>query len=68
MSRIGKKVIGIPAGLKIEVGGKRIAVEGPLGKLDWSFRPEIDVAYDDKARQLKVTRGDETRLSRRCTA
>jgi large subunit ribosomal protein L6 len=64
MSRIGKKLISVPAGLKVEVGGKRIAVEGPLGKLDWNFRPEIDVAYDDKARQVKVSRGDETRLSR----
>jgi large subunit ribosomal protein L6 len=64
MSRIGKKPVAVPAGLKVEVGPQRIAVEGPLGKLDWSFRPEIAVAYDDKARVLQITRSDESRQAR----
>ncbi|MBI2826793.1 MAG: 50S ribosomal protein L6 [Planctomycetia bacterium] len=64
MSRIGKKLVAIPAGLKIDISGKRIAIEGPLGKLDWNFRPEIDVAFDDKARQLRVTRSAENRQVR----
>jgi len=64
MSRIGKKPIAVPAGLKISVERQRIAVEGPLGKLDWSFRPEIGIAYDDKTRILQVTRADESRQSR----
>jgi len=64
MSRIGKKPVTVPAGLKVEVARQRIAVEGPLGKLDWTFRPEIDVAFDDKDRQLKITRTGDTRLAR----
>ena len=57
MSRIGKKPVAVPAGLKVEVGKQRIAVEGPLGKLDWTFRPEVSIAFDDKARVVNVTRG-----------
>jgi large subunit ribosomal protein L6 len=64
MSRIGKKPVTVPAGLKVEVARQRIAVEGPLGKLDWSFRPEIAVAYDDKTRLLQVTRSGDSRQAR----
>jgi large subunit ribosomal protein L6 len=64
MSRIGKKPVAVPAGLKVEVAKQRIAVEGPLGKLDLNFRPEIGVDYDDKTRVLQVTRDNESRQSR----
>lgn len=64
MSRIGKRPIAVPAGLKVEVAKQKIAVEGPLGKLDWTFRPEIGVSFDDKSRQVAVTRSNETRLAR----
>ena len=64
MSRIGKKPVAIPAGLKVDVSGKRIAIEGPLGKLDWNFRSEIGVAFDEKERLLRVTRSNENRQVR----
>jgi len=64
MSRIGKKPVAVPAGLKIEVARQRIAVEGPLGKLDWTFRPEVGVAFDDKSREVQVTRVDDSRQAR----
>lgn len=64
MSRIGKKPVAVPAGLKVDVAKQRIAVEGPLGKLDWNFRPEIAVAFDDKSRQVEITRTSDTRQSR----
>lgn len=64
MSRIGKKPVAVPAGLKVEVARQRIAIEGPLGKLDWTFRPEVEVAFDDKARQLNVSNKAESRLAR----
>ena len=34
MSRIGKAIINIPAGVKVAVNGQNIKVEGPLGKLE----------------------------------
>ena len=36
MSRIGKKPVAIPAGVKLSVQGKSVAVEGPKGKLEFS--------------------------------
>lgn len=34
MSRIGKKPIKVPAGVKVNVKGRTLSVEGPKGKLD----------------------------------
>ena len=41
MSRVGKKPIPIPSGVKVKVGPKTVDVEGPKGKLfyiDYNFR------------------------------
>ena len=64
MSRIGKKPVPVPAGVKVQVADHTIAVEGKLGKLEWEFRPEISVAYDDGAKLITVTRHDDERQSR----
>ena len=34
MSRIGKKPVPVPGGVKVNVAGREITVEGKLGKLD----------------------------------
>ena len=54
MSRIGKKSIPLPAGVKVNVANSEITVEGKLGKLQYSHRPEIEVKVDDgqQARRL----------------
>lgn len=41
MSRIGKKPIPIPEKVKVDIQGRHIVVEGPLGKLEFDCRPEI---------------------------
>src|SRR4051794_2538690 len=64
MSRIGRKPVVVPASVKVSIVDKTIDVEGPKGKLSFSHRPEIGVSFDEAARQLKVTRGDDERLSR----
>ena len=47
MSRIGKKVITIPAGVEVKVAPSRdVTVKGPQGTLGIKLRPEIDVAVD----------------------
>lgn len=61
MSRIGKKPLVVPDGVKVNVDGSRITVEGPLGKLLWEFRPEMAVAYDEKAKAIVVTRRSDER-------
>ena len=46
MSRIGKKPIPVPAGVKVNVANRAVTVEGKLGKLEYTHRPEINVKVD----------------------
>ena len=63
MSRIGRKPVPVPDGVKVHVADHTITVEGPLGKLDWEFRPEIAVACDQKTNLIVVTRLNDQRQS-----
>jgi large subunit ribosomal protein L6 len=47
MSRIGKKPVEPPKGVKVAVDGDRVTVEGPKGKLSMRTRPEVRVALGD---------------------
>jgi large subunit ribosomal protein L6 len=62
MSRIGKKPVPIPDGVKVNVADREISVEGKLGKLVWSHRPEVDVAIEGK--NVVVSRTSDDRLPR----
>lgn len=64
MSRIGKQPIAVPANVKVAVEGNVVRVEGPKGKLETSFRPEITVQHDTAAKALIITRADDERLSK----
>ncbi len=64
MSRIGKKPIPIPAGIKVSASGQTVSVEGPKGKLSWAHRPEITVQVDAAAKVVTVERKDDLRESR----
>jgi large subunit ribosomal protein L6 len=46
MSRIGKKPIDIPAGVKVEVAGQTVKVSGPKGSLEIKCKPEVKVKLD----------------------
>ncbi len=43
MSRIGKKVIAIPAGTEVTLSSGILSVKGPLGTLEKKFKGDIDV-------------------------
>ena len=62
MSRIGMKPIEIPSGVKVAVTGQTVSVEGPLGKLTQTHRPEVAVVVDGDV--VNVTRKDEQRQTR----
>jgi large subunit ribosomal protein L6 len=64
MSRVGKKPIPIPSGVKVALEGRTVRVEGPQGKLSWTPRQEISVAVDEAARTVVVTRRDDERICR----
>jgi large subunit ribosomal protein L6 len=60
MSRIGKKPIALPAGVKVELRDRQVNVKGPKGDLSWSFAPEVGVKVENG--QVVVTRvNDSTR-------
>ena len=63
MSRIGKKPVKLPAGVKASVKDQTISVEGKLGKLDFTFRDEVTVKVDDAAKEVSVSSAVESRLA-----
>jgi large subunit ribosomal protein L6 len=64
MSRIGKKPIPLPAGAKVSVAGRAVTVEGKLGKLQYTHRPEISVKVDDDGKSVVCSRSSEERETR----
>ena len=57
MSRIGKKPIEIPAGVKININGSHIKVEGPKGRLERIINDQVEVSLE--AEQIQVVPRDE---------
>jgi len=64
MSRIGKQPVPIPDGVKVTLSGRTVSVEGPVGKLSWTHRPEVAVEVDEAAKLVIVRRHEDDRLSR----
>jgi len=64
MSRIGKKPVPVPAGVKVQVADQKIQVEGPKGKLEWAFPAKISVVHDSETNEVRVSRPDDSRDSR----
>lgn len=62
MSRIGKRTISVPSGVKITQDGSMLKVNGPQGTLEMALRPEISI--DVKDSQIHVLRKDESRTAR----
>ena len=52
MSRIGKQIIDIPKGIKVEQKGQSIKVTGPLGNLQMDCHPNIKVKIDGEQIQV----------------
>ncbi|MFA5292769.1 MAG: 50S ribosomal protein L6 [Phycisphaerae bacterium] len=54
MSRIGKKAINIPSGVKIEMAGRTVKVSGPKGSLEITRHPQISVKLDGDGKKIIV--------------
>jgi large subunit ribosomal protein L6 len=54
MSRIGKKPIGIPDGVKVELKGHCVKVSGSLGQLQMDCHPRIKVKIDESDGKIFV--------------
>jgi large subunit ribosomal protein L6 len=64
MSRIGKNPVPVPDKVKVTVSGNTVKVEGPKGKLAWSFDPVLKVVVDEAKKRVVVERSDDERRSR----
>lgn len=62
MSRIGKKPVPLPSGVKAELSGRTIKVTGPKGNLNWTAPRPIELALEGG--QVVVKRGDELKETR----
>ncbi len=62
MSRIGKRPVDIPQGVKVTVEGKNVKVSGPKGNLELSVRDEIGVEVDGST--VRVVKKVENRFAR----
>jgi large subunit ribosomal protein L6 len=64
MSRIGKIPVAILDKVKATVSGNTIKIEGPKGKLEWTFDASLKIVVDEAKKQLRVERPDDERRSR----
>ena len=62
MSRVGRKPVPVPTGVKIEISGPLVRVSGPNGELQQTIHPDLHVVQDDN--ELIVTRPSDRREHR----
>ena len=63
MSRIGNRVLTIPAGVEVNVEGNKVTTKGPKGTLEFCFKnSNVDVKVEGN--EVRVTRKDETKVSK----
>jgi len=64
MSLIGKKPVPIASGATVKVTGAEVSVQGKLGMLTYTHRPEVAVSIDDDAKQVVVERKNDSRTAK----
>jgi len=62
MSRVGRRPIPVPDGVKVSIKGQHVVVEGPKGKLEHDVHPLISVSHEEK--ELLVMRPNDGRQCR----
>ncbi len=61
MSRIGKKPISIPEGVKVKCDKGTVIIEGPKGTIDQPIHSLMKIEIDDVERKFVVIRPSEER-------
>ncbi len=62
MSRIGKKIIELPAGTELNINGTTISVKGSQGELVRTFKDVVEIIKDEEG--IKVKPKNETKFAR----
>lgn len=63
MSRIGKQIIAVPAGVEVKLDGNTIKVKGPKGELSYTHDPVITIVMEEGSVKLKRTVDDPSSRS-----
>lgn len=58
MSRIGRKTITVPAGVKVSLKGQDVTVTGPKGTLTVNVHPEVKIAWSESEKTIKCAIGE----------
>ncbi|MFW5653601.1 MAG: 50S ribosomal protein L6 [Planctomycetota bacterium] len=66
MSRIGKKPVAVPAGINVSINNREVTIEKGKNRLAMTHRPEVDVTWDEGAREVVCTI-PENKLNDRAT-
>ncbi len=64
MSRIGKIPVVVPGGVKVQLSGRQLSVSGAKGNLSWTAPSTASIVFDEAAKQIRVTRSDDSKQSR----
>lgn len=64
MSRVGKRPVPVPDGVKVSIQERHVQVEGPQGKLAWEHCPGVNVQFDEQNKAVVVTRDSDDRQAR----
>jgi large subunit ribosomal protein L6 len=62
-SRIGKRPITVPAGVKVEINGQTVSVTGPKGSLSRTLRPEVAVSLENGVLQVNPVANEKIHRS-----
>lgn len=62
MSKIGKKIIEIPAGVELQINGSTVVVKGPKWELSHTFAPWVIIAVEDNKAITSVETEDQRNL------
>lgn len=63
MSRIGNRVLTIPAGVEVKIEDNKVTTKGPKGELEFCFKKE-NVEVKVEGTEIRVTRKDESKISK----
>ena len=61
MSRIGKKPVSVPAGVKVAINPaqRKLDISGPKGSLSLNYRPEVSVTWAESEKRIVCSIPDE---------
>jgi large subunit ribosomal protein L6 len=55
MSRIGRKPITVPSGVKVSIKGHTVTIQGPKGTLDLAHHPDVSVKWTEAEKSIVVS-------------